>query len=390
MLIVGAVVLGGWLYWPHRTREEARSELGVALLAGAGVSLVFFILQNQNENDRREIADRQSLQISLSFTNDLRGADLHGRDLRGVDLAFKDLTQANLRGADLRGVNMRKVILKRAHLEGAKLSGADLTEAIMPEAILNGADLKGATLTKAKLQGAEIGIDKKSGTAADLSKATLIDAQMHRACLADATLRGTVLGGADMRETVLNNADVQDAELERDGVSANLMGAATSDVKGHTKPPMAPPIRPMSADPRSEAMPPDAVADRVVEVSDGDTVKLGGLGWTRLIGLDAPSVTDHGPGEDGARFLKQALARRAKVHYELGSTPHEHRPTARYRAYIWLADGRFLNASLLQAGYARRAPNGDELKEGHRPALIQAQEHARVKGERIWSTCSQE
>jgi uncharacterized protein YjbI with pentapeptide repeats len=392
LLIVVLVLFGFVLWMPRRSEPEARSDLGVALLTGAAISLVFFALQNENEDSRQEVADRQALQISLGLQRDLRGADLRDQPLHKFDLAFKDMSHANLRGVDLSKANLTNAILRGTRLDGANLEKADLSRADLTEAVLNGANLRDATLTDAILEGAEIGVDE-FGKPADLTRAEAIDARMHHACLADAKLNEAILGGADLRDAVLTGANLKDAILERDGVPANLDGAAIAEVKADGVGVMTrsrPPV--MGADPEREPMPAKAVADRIVEVSDGDTIELAELGWVRLLGIDAPGVNDGGPGQEGAGFVKEQVKRNANVRYQLGHQTQEQRRDGigRYRAYVWLADGRFLNASLLEAGYVRRVPHADETREGHVTALTQAQYRAREQGRRIWSKCGTE
>lgn len=90
----------------------------------------------------------------------------------------------------------------------------------------------------------------------------------------------------------------------------------------------------------------------VVRVVDGDTVVLsGGIGKSRLIGIDTPEVHGgvecHGP--EASAFAKRLLA---------GATVRVARqaePADRYgRALVdlWLRDGRHVNALLVERGYA--------------------------------------
>jgi len=100
----------------------------------------------------------------------------------------------------------------------------------------------------------------------------------------------------------------------------------------------------------------------VTYVSDGDTIRLAGLGRVRLIGIDTPEV--HGRvecfGPAAARFVRRLLPAGTPVRYRLGGDPRDR--YGRVLAYVWLPDGRFLNELLVSRGYAEPlsiAPNLD-------------------------------
>ena len=103
-------------------------------------------------------------------------------------------------------------------------------------------------------------------------------------------------------------------------------------------------------------LPTGARAARVVRVVDGDTVVLSGLGSSRLIGVDTPEV--HGRpecfGREAAAFLRRVLERGARASWLAGSERRDR--YGRKLVYLWLADGRSLNAMLVEGGYARPLP----------------------------------
>ena len=92
-----------------------------------------------------------------------------------------------------------------------------------------------------------------------------------------------------------------------------------------------------------------AVVERVV---DGDTVVLSGLGKSRLIGVDTPEVYGGVEcfGREASAYAKRLLAGR-EVRYRLGVDPRDRYQRA--LIYLWLEDGRFFNAMLVQDGYAQ-------------------------------------
>jgi micrococcal nuclease len=93
----------------------------------------------------------------------------------------------------------------------------------------------------------------------------------------------------------------------------------------------------------------NATVDRV---TDGDTVRLSGLGRTRLIGVDTPEVYGGVEcyGREASAFAKRVLKPGTRVRYKLGVEPRDR--YGRALAYVWLADGRFFNLMLVERGYA--------------------------------------
>jgi uncharacterized protein YjbI with pentapeptide repeats len=390
ILFIGITGLALAIPYLATAEPQPRGGLGTALLTGALVSGAFFALQFVNERNQKRISDRQTLHVTIGLQRDLSGADLVGKDLSGFDMAHKIFSGANFMTATMTDASLQGATLDRAILTDAHLNGADLTGATMVRSVLSGADLAGANLFDARLNGAAIGV-APDGKPANLARASLINAQLRGSCLAHADLRRAVLGGADLTNAVLTGADLRGAVLERDGVPAYFQGAslararlddgARSFIARHSGPPRQP-ERPAPA-----IAPGSAKRDRVVEISDGDTIRLKRLGWVRLIGLDAPPLTE--PLGRTAREALLAIFRRdANVSYTLGPQRRERRlgQTGRWRAYVWLPGGRFLNAALVHGGYAeRRADNGDDPR--YNPALTRAEEGAKDGGRGIWATC---
>jgi micrococcal nuclease len=97
----------------------------------------------------------------------------------------------------------------------------------------------------------------------------------------------------------------------------------------------------------------------VVRAVDGDTVVLGGLGRSRLIGVDTPEVFGRREcfGAQASAFTKRMLHGR-RISYAIGTEPRDR--YGRLLVYLWLADGRLFNELLVAGGYARPlaiAPN---------------------------------
>lgn len=103
---------------------------------------------------------------------------------------------------------------------------------------------------------------------------------------------------------------------------------------------------------RAPGIPPDAKRTTVVEVTDGDTVKLTDLGASRIIGVDTPEVYGGAEcyGREASEFAKSLLHPGDTVYYR-----HGVERTDRYGrdlVYLWLRGGTFFNAALLKEGYA--------------------------------------
>jgi micrococcal nuclease len=126
----------------------------------------------------------------------------------------------------------------------------------------------------------------------------------------------------------------------------------------------------------------------VERVTDGDTVRLSGLGRTRLIGIDTPEVFGGVQcyGREASAFTKRVLKPGTRVRYQLGVEQRDR--YGRALAYVWLADGRFFNLMLAERGYATTLtiPPNVEYADRFRAAVRRAREANRG----LWSprTCS--
>jgi micrococcal nuclease len=129
-------------------------------------------------------------------------------------------------------------------------------------------------------------------------------------------------------------------------------------------------------------LPGDARSATVSRVVDGDTVVLAGAGRVRLIGVDTPEVFGRPEcfGAQASAFAKRLLAG-AGVRYVVGREAHDR--YGRLLAYLWLGDGRSVNAMLVARGYARTltiAPNDRYAHEFARLAGDARRRHAGLWG----------
>lgn len=133
----------------------------------------------------------------------------------------------------------------------------------------------------------------------------------------------------------------------------------------------------------SPAPPANARTATVEQVSDGDTIRLSGLGRVRLIGVDTPEVFGQVEcfGRAASNFAKRLLPRGTRVRYRLGVEERDR--FGRPLAYLWLADGRMLNELLVERGYATPltiAPNVE-----YSDLFVAAARRARAASRGLWS-----
>jgi micrococcal nuclease len=123
---------------------------------------------------------------------------------------------------------------------------------------------------------------------------------------------------------------------------------------------------------------------RVRAVVDGDTVILQDGRHLRYIGIDTPEVR-HGdtPGEplgEEARRFNRELVQGQTVRLEFDQERQDRH--GRLLAYVYLADGRQVNAALIEAGLAFCLP--DAVNRRHAEPLLQVQRAAMDAGRGMW------
>ncbi|MGQ9556206.1 MAG: thermonuclease family protein [Anaerolineae bacterium] len=129
------------------------------------------------------------------------------------------------------------------------------------------------------------------------------------------------------------------------------------------------------------------VAAQVVEVVDGDTIKvsIGGVIYTvRYIGMDTPE-TKHpnkpiewmGP---EAASANEALVGGQTVYLEKDVSETDQ--YGRLLRYVWLTDGRMVNEELVRQGYAQVSTYPPDVRYVDR--FLRAQREAREAGRGLW------
>jgi len=158
---------------------------------------------------------------------------------------------------------------------------------------------------------------------------------------------------------------------------------ATPTVASQVRPTVMPP---------ATALPtpgPTAVSARVVRVVDGDTleVEMGGRRYTvRHIGIDAPETVDpRRPamcyGQEASRRHRQLVEGKTVL---LEKDVSETDRYGRLLRYVW-ADGVFVNAALVQEGYARAYTVPPDVK--HAELFRRLEREARETGRGLWGAC---
>ena len=138
------------------------------------------------------------------------------------------------------------------------------------------------------------------------------------------------------------------------------------------------------SEPAVEVVPSGGGAEaRVTKHTDGDTLWLSHIGKVRLIGVDTPEVYGGVEcyGREASAFVERLLPLGSAVSYELGAEERDR--YGRALAYVYTADGRFLNLMLVRRGYATPlaiAPNVD-----HADRFERAARRARARARGLWA-----
>lgn len=132
------------------------------------------------------------------------------------------------------------------------------------------------------------------------------------------------------------------------------------------------------------ALPSSAWAQLVTRVVDGDTIVVASVGTVRLIGVDTPETVDPREpvqvfGKEAAEFTRRmAEGKVVRLEFDAQRTDKYQRTLA----YVYLADGTFLNAEIVRQGYGHAYVKYpfkylDQFREYER--------EAREKGRGLWA-----
>jgi endonuclease YncB( thermonuclease family) len=120
-------------------------------------------------------------------------------------------------------------------------------------------------------------------------------------------------------------------------------------------------------------------------VDDGDTIVVVGGERVRYLGINTPEVTHKDePGEpfgDEAKAFNKKLVQGRWINLELAEQQRD--PYGRLLAYVFLADGTFVNGELVRQGYAHLLRKQPKLRYWERLLALQRQALKEKKG--MWS-----
>jgi micrococcal nuclease len=134
-------------------------------------------------------------------------------------------------------------------------------------------------------------------------------------------------------------------------------------------------------------------AGTVTRVVDGDTILVRGPGGRtediRLIGIDTPETVDpRRPvgcfGPEASNYAKHLLSgRQVLLRYDR----ELHDRYGRFLAYVWLPgrSGMFVNARLVELGYARAFPFPPNT--AHEALFAALERQAAIAGRGLWGAC---
>ena len=120
-------------------------------------------------------------------------------------------------------------------------------------------------------------------------------------------------------------------------------------------------------------------------VDDGDTIVVAGGERVRYLGINTPEVAHKDePGErfgDEAKAFNKKLVQGHWINLELAEQQRD--PYGRLLAYVFLADGTFVNGELVRQGYAHLLRKQPKLRYWERLLALQRQALKKKKG--MWS-----
>ncbi len=128
----------------------------------------------------------------------------------------------------------------------------------------------------------------------------------------------------------------------------------------------------------------------VTRVIDGDTVEIlinGQKESVRLLGIDTPEISGNPPdcfGPEAASYLDGLLANQS-VRLESDTLQSNRDRYSRLLRYLYLPDGTFINAHLVELGYATVYT---KLPSNHQAIFLQLENKARQDSLGLWSACS--
>ena len=129
----------------------------------------------------------------------------------------------------------------------------------------------------------------------------------------------------------------------------------------------------------------DSLRVKVNWVDDGDTIVVAGDERVRYLGINTPEVAHKDepvePFGDEAKAFNKKLVQDRWINLELAEQQRD--PYGRLLAYVFLADGTFVNGELVRQGYAHLLRKQPKLRYWERLLALQRQALKEKKG--MWS-----
>lgn len=123
---------------------------------------------------------------------------------------------------------------------------------------------------------------------------------------------------------------------------------------------------------------------KVINVVDGDTLKLESGEVVRLIGVDAPETNKECYSLEAAKKLEElTLNQEIKLEKDVSETDRYQR----LLRYIWVGE-RLINEILVQEGYAKAYPYPPDVK--YKNKLAEAENKAKEEGKGLWGDICKE
>ncbi len=130
----------------------------------------------------------------------------------------------------------------------------------------------------------------------------------------------------------------------------------------------------------------------LVKVVDGDTIDVlvsGRKERVRLIGIDTPETKKPNTpvqcfGPEASAFTASLLPDGTALYLERDVEPRD--PYDRLLAYVYLADGTFVNVEIVRQGYAHVLTIAPNI--AHSSEFVHAASNARAANAGLWGRCS--
>lgn len=134
---------------------------------------------------------------------------------------------------------------------------------------------------------------------------------------------------------------------------------------------------------QSDVLPSSSATNRVAKVIDGDTIVLENGEKVRYIGINAPEITKRDCFGNEAKKKNESLVLHKEVILEKDVSERD--KYNRLLRYVYLADGTFINKTLVEEGYAYASSYPPDISR--QEELLEAQREAQKNKKGLWGAC---